>query len=603
MFSKCSKRGIYRSLLLILEWQKWEGLIMRWTLKILAIGFVGVSVFMMILYGCGQTAPKSVIQGNSKAQPSLSSSNPSNSSHSDSSQSSLSKANDTIDGYKIIKRYDKGYLAENKDGKEVMVLKGNPYERGYQEGRLDPVGVREMTVDFVNGILASETNVIDITGALSDLGMTPSTLLTNINNTPLWQVLKDTIKKGVELNESSIPLEYREEMHGIADGAKDAGENVDYSDVLLLNTGFDFLMSILYPASSLACNEYAVFGHGTINGDLFHGRDFMFGDGGFYHKNAMFVIEIPTTGNSLVGISAPGFVGFPTGMSSNGISCGMDMVPAKWERPLITGPGTLILCREVVQYANTLNEGISIIQNADRGISWLYLIADAGGLKSDGETSIPNAVVMETVSSGIPDTYPLDIVNSLGGNILSELESAGIDLTNSSELPYKGVMLRMADYLQPAITDGIAITVPVTDPFFPRDNYTTVFSFPPQIENKPDLVGMTNHYIIPQMVLLQSSIIEGHTVDATPDSEWRYKTMMGLLLTTYGTIDPEIARYDIDFLNPSRSDYYGTDVSQIVHGHVVVMDDAKRQVWALFGHYNEPWAYVRLNDFLRGSTK
>ena len=556
---------------------------------------IGISALIMLLYGCGQTASTVGAQGK-KVQSLV----PTSESPKD-NQSNLPKnANDTIDGYKIINRYGEGYLAQNKDGKEVMVLKGNPYERGYEEGRLDPVGVKEMTVDFVNGILASETNLVDIEGALSALGMTPSTLVTSLENTPLWPVLKDALKKAVELNESSVPLEYREEMHGIADGARDAGENVDYSDVLLLNTGFDFLMSVLYPVSSIACNEYAVFGHGTLNGDLFHGRHFMFGDGGgIYHKNAMFIIELPTTGNPLVAISGPGFVGFPTGMSNQGISCGMDMVPAKWERPLLTGPGALILCREVVQYANTLNEGIDIIRNADRGISWLYLIADAGGLKNDGETSVANAVVMETTSSGLPDNYPLDIVNSLGDNVLTILESAGINLTDPSELPYKGVMLRMANYLQPAITDGIAITVPVTDPTFTRDTYTTVFSFPPQIEDKPDLVGMTNHYIIPQMVLLQSSIVEGHTVDSTPDSEWRYKTMMGLLLTTYGTIDSRIARYDIDFLNPSRSDYYGTDVTQPVQGHVVVMDDTKKQVWALFGHYNDPWAHVILNDFLR----
>jgi hypothetical protein len=84
-------------------------------------------------------------------------------------------------------------------------------------------------------------------------------------------------------------------------------------------------------------------------------------------------------------------------------------------------------------------------------------------------------------------------------------------------------------------------------------------------------------------------------------SLWRYETMLGLLDRGYGNIDEAQAMWIIDFLNPARCDYYGTDTSQSVKGHHVLMDNKDLEMWSLHGYYDTPWVHVDLMEVLADS--
>jgi hypothetical protein len=105
-------------------------------------------------------------------------------------------------------------------------------------------------------------------------------------------------------------------------------------------------------------------------------------------------------------------------------------------------------------------------------------------------------------------------------------------------------------------------------------------------------VAMTNHYIIPQMADTYPSLTKGGS------SLWRYETMLGLLDEDYGDIDRLSAMWIIDFLNPARCDYYGTDTTQSIKGHHVLMDNHNLEMWSLHGYYNTSWVHVDLMDIL-----
>jgi hypothetical protein len=290
----------------------------------------------------------------------------------------------------------------------------------------------------------------------------------------------------------------------------------------------------------------------------------------------------------------------------------MDVVYSIFTRPLISGKGTMILCRQVVQFAGSLDEGIALIRDCDRAVPWLYMIAD-------GERC--EAAVLETFASSLlpPEDYLVRYLNRLFSGLLGLLipgldqggqavpppgtvtegdwdivdgEVVGNDLLELSPQTScpgldKGVMVRWPDYVDPewfdcpgAVPSGLAYT------FFPR-----------QSEEYPDLVAMTNHYIIPLMALTYPSL--AGSSDST--SLWRYETMLGLLDESYGDIDEARAMWIIDFLNPSRCDYYGTDTSQSVQGHHVLMDNKDLEMWSLHGYYDTPWAHVDLMEVLAGS--
>jgi hypothetical protein len=510
------------------------------------------------------------------------------------------------DDYVVVSSWGKSYLAVNGQGKKLLYLEGDAYQRGYATGKLCPRSVYRMTHDYIFNLVST---------------MVPGTLGMEIDPQALQQLLRvvwPLCQVVVMANMDAVPREFLEEMRGVADGCRSEGYDVTWLDVLTLNLGFDVLESLFAgPFSLIACNQFAVFGEGTTDGRLYHGRDFMFTTGGdVFSDEALLIIHKPTRGYPLVASAAPGMVGVPTALNSRGVSCAMDMVASFLTRPIITGEGTLLLCRKAVQFGGSLDEAVALIRDSDRGVPWLFMLAD--GFRRD-------AVVLETVASSMvpPADHAKTYIGRLVGGIIDmlfpglrgngcsdkPLSSSGEDgedrlktllppsVDDSALSPEagveledkNGVMERRATYRDP---DGLVRLVSEAKA---NGNEFLAYLFPLQGESLPDLLAMTNHYIIPWRALTFPS-----TGKEKRDSLWRYETMLGLLLEAYGRIDRTLAMWIIDFLNPARCDYYGTDTTQSVKGHHVLMDNREKEIWSLHGYYDGAWAHVDLDDFLGG---
>jgi hypothetical protein len=508
------------------------------------------------------------------------------------------------DDFQIIASYGDSYLAENSAGKKLLYLEGDAYQRGYAEGYLCPRSVQRMAEDYLENVFFE---------LMGDMGI-------NVDLRQyqwLWNLLWNILKIMVTANQDAIPEEFLLEMQGISDACRESGYDVTYRDLLTLNAGIDTLQSVFVGFKALFCNEFAVFKDATRDGGLYHGRDLMFPTGGdVLADESLMMVHKPAQGYPFVASAAPGLVGIPTGMNAAGVSCAMDVVHSIFTRPLISGEGTMLLCRKVTQYAGSLDEGIALIRDSDRAVPWLYLIAD-------GEQC--EAAVLETFASSLlpPADNLLNYLNRLfcglmgmlfpslyqGENVVSPTgtsEGGGWEIANGevvgnslAELsPHpscpsleKGVMVRWPDYIDPEWFDDPAWGLQpdggsgLACGFFPR-----------QAEEYPDLVAMTNHYIIPLMSLTYPSLANGGS-----SSLWRYETMLGLLDEGYGDIDEASAMWIIDFLNPARCDYYGTDTSQSVKGHHVLMDNRDLEMWSLHGYYDSSWVHVDLMEVLENS--
>ena len=544
------------------------------------------------------------------------------------------------DDYTVIARYGKSFLAEYNDGgsyqnkKRLLYLQGgaklntlpatrgktDAYQRGYAEGYLCSNGVYRMTHDYVDNFLRGQISVYN--GAPGD--QIPQELVDE---------LKNVLLIAVRSQDYAVPQRYKDEMQGIADGAmayfaeNGIRKEITYNEVEMINVGFDILYSLIYQGGSLACNEFAVFGNGTLDGRVYHGRDFMFTTGGgVFSDEALLIVQKPNEGFPFVAASVPGFVGFPTGMNAMGVSMGMDMVPNRQNRALVTGMGVLLLCRDVVQFAQYLGNtnqnqydprsAIDRVRNTSRGVSWLLQISDKNNsvaLETVTNSMIPDqSGLLSTLSAilpgfgaayaALPSPIQFSIINAAGTTVNLATEGYG----NLYLHPKYGVAVRSAAYVYPEELNNYQIVIQMTDPLVSSAPTTSISAFPPQIENKPDLVGMSNHYILPQMNLTQAGIFY-HTIDTEQgggrESEWRYRTMMSYILDYYGNIDAQTAMYLIDFLNPNDQErsgsFYGTSTTQAVGGHHVVMDTTSLQMWVLHGYYDEPWIHVDLNKFLK----
>jgi len=510
----------------------------------------------------------------------------------------------TPDDFQTTASYGDSYLAENSEGKKLLYLEGDAYQRGYAEGYLCPQSAQRMAVDYLENVFFELTASLGIS---VDLKQYPW----------LWNMLWNILQMLVAANQDAVPEEFLQEMRGISDACHDQGYDVSYRDLLTLNMGIDTLESVYVGFKAMFCNEFAVFGDATEDGGLYHGRDLMFPTGGdILADETLIMVHNPTDGYPFVTPAAPAMVGIPTGMNTQGVSCGMDVVYSIFTRPLISGEGTMLLCRKVSQYAGSLDEAVAMIRDSDRAVPWLYLVAD-------GEEC--DAVVLETFASSLlpPGDNLLNYLNRVFSGFLGiffpspdQDESAvspavpmsdgewqivdgevvgnsASELSGDPSCPSleKGMMARGPDYIDPEWFDCTAwVSQPDDNP------YLAYSFFPRQVEEYPDLVAMTNHYIVPLMSLSYPSL-----TGSSSTSLWRYRTMLGLLDESYGDIDEASAMWIIDFLNPARCDYYGTDTSQSIKGHHVLMDNQDLEMWSLHGYYDTSWVHVDLMEVLADS--
>ncbi len=279
-------------------------------------------------------------------------------------------------------------IGDGKYGKYLIHLEGSPYEMGYAMGIFRP--------DAVERICSSEYYVAVVKYIAGDW----VDYIADID----WLV--DTIIAGVKgltlIHENSVPDEYIEEMRGIADGvtAVKPDTELEYTDILMLNMSMDVVFSLLYqfyePQGEL-CNGFVAHGGATVDGNVFLGRHFMYPDEVF-SEEALIVEYYPENGNSFVSVTTPGFVGATSAMNSQAIGIGVNKITSSDASYFCLGMGSLLLVRDVIQYSDTLIDGIEKISNAQRGVAWAYIIGDGknGGSGAILETTASNFMVRDS---------------------------------------------------------------------------------------------------------------------------------------------------------------------------------------------------------------
>lgn len=262
---------------------------------------------------------------------------------------------------------------QSLDGLLLVEIGGEPYERGRQHGVALGERIRHLRGRLIDDIVFGKGRVM----GTAFLGV-------------LYGVLARM--------HPNIPRELREEMRGVAAGAR-----VPYRDVLLLNCFDDVLHALIQlnpvlapllhhrfvkpvlgwlgapptPASGFACSAFALTGSASATGAPIHGRnlDYLVSDGfvdpdGLVPRElrqhvVVFVVR-PTGGRPFVSIAWPGFVGVVTALNADGLSlaCLTSTVP----RETANGTPLLLLYRTIAQHASTIDEVEWLLRGARRTI-------------------------------------------------------------------------------------------------------------------------------------------------------------------------------------------------------------------------------------------
>jgi len=214
-----------------------------------------------------------------------------------------------------------------KEGLRTLRLEGSSYEMGYQHGRALEEEIRWLQTNLKNLFARYE-------GILGRIAF------------PIFRCYSKILEK-------NIPKEFREEMRGISDGA-----GVDYNFILLENL-IEELGEIFYSLKSsipfLKCSGFVA---KDVEANIIWGRNF---DYLFYEvlpALSIVFVYVPRQGFPFISLSWPGVIAVPTGISRD---LSLITLSSPTKSRLFKGIAQEILTRQVIQYSQSLEEGIKEI--------------------------------------------------------------------------------------------------------------------------------------------------------------------------------------------------------------------------------------------------
>jgi isopenicillin-N N-acyltransferase-like protein len=230
------------------------------------------------------------------------------------------------------------------DGARVLYLRGAPYVRGYEYGRLLADDIRHALTRYLNvGIVKN------------------------------WNVPRQHLEQAAAQMEPYIPAEVRQEMRGIADGA-----GVSYEDILMLNTHVD---AVAHGASDApqagGCSGVAVFGSRTEDGRVLHGHNVDWTTEEEVQRHAVLLVIAPDDGIPFCMPTHAGMVCCNAGMNAAGITYS-DMTSVSSDQRLAAMP-LMIMARMLLEKAGTLDQALDLLRQWPDTCGWNMIITDAKG--------------------------------------------------------------------------------------------------------------------------------------------------------------------------------------------------------------------------------
>lgn len=271
----------------------------------------------------------------------------------------------TVLSAEIIQKEGMGWL-EITEGQQILHLQGNPYQLGYQHGRL----MQEQIASNVNRYIEPLST-----------DQVPDVVKTFLSEIP--EILP------------FIPAALVEEMHGIADGA-----NIPYEKILLLN---------LFP-EMFHCSAITVRGQATQDKKLYHVRVLDYAVGNGLQNTAIQAIVKPDQGNAFLNVTYAGFIGSVTGMNDKQIAIGE--IGGKGYGSWKGMPMSLLL-RCILEHTSSLDEIRSFLESTPRTCEYHYIFSDGKDDRAMGvyATSGQLHFILEGTTSKYIENYISDSEN------------------------------------------------------------------------------------------------------------------------------------------------------------------------------------------------
>ena len=270
----------------------------------------------------------------------------------------------------------KNQLRKNKHGLWELYIKGNPLERGLANGSLTRELLQKQEAIFFSKIKELIPSKFKQKLLVKFLAWYNRKLYLHIND------------------------EYKTEIYGVS---RYAGKQYDdiangYLRSLYLHGAHD-IGHALKDLALVGCSSFAVWGNNSADGNLLIGRNFDFYAGDDFAKEKVIAFVAPDKGYKFMSVTWGGMIGVVSGMNDQGLTVTINA--GKSDIPFIAKTPISLLTREILQYAATIDEAISIAKKREVFVSEAILIGSAKDGKAVSiEVSPKNFGVYEVSNSG-----------------------------------------------------------------------------------------------------------------------------------------------------------------------------------------------------------
>ncbi|HEX5153703.1 MAG TPA: C45 family peptidase [Parafilimonas sp.] len=249
------------------------------------------------------------------------------------------------------------WLRKSKSGLYEMYIEGNPFERGVINGKLS----RELVVSQED-YFAEKLNQ-----------MVPSSFYQHF--------LKYLIGWFNRNLPDHITKEYKQEIYGVSQSASDKYDYIgtNYQRLLNYHAAHD-IGHALQNMALVGCTSFGTWGAMSEDSTMIIGRNFDFYVNDDFAKNKIILFCNPSQGHKFMSVNWGGFIGVVSGMNDKGLSVTINADKSKI--PTASATPVSLVAREILQYAENINQALAIARKRKMFVSESFLIGSAEDKKA-----------------------------------------------------------------------------------------------------------------------------------------------------------------------------------------------------------------------------
>lgn len=247
---------------------------------------------------------------------------------------------------------ENNWLRKSKSGLWEMYLEGEAFERG-----------------AVKGILAREMIHTQEKAFLEQI----QTMIPSMFYLHFLKYFIAWFNRGLDAH---IPIEYQLEIYGVSHAASDRFSHAGPAYLRLLNyhAAHDIGHAV-HNMGMVGCTSFAAWDTSSQDSLMIIGRNFDFYVGEAFAREKIVAFMNPEKGHKFMFVTWAGMMGVVSGMNEKGLTVTLNA--ASSAVPLGAKTPVSILAREILQYAQNIEEALQIAKQRDTFVSESFLIGSA----------------------------------------------------------------------------------------------------------------------------------------------------------------------------------------------------------------------------------